>query len=179
MKYLKYILGLLVLLLIGFFAMGLIKPEISYECEIMVEKPTSEAWAVLEDESRMGEWMPGFQKIEHISGTKGSVGAVSNVYFLQDGKETVIKETITAIQPNESISMRFENEFMNMDYKMVLNSVEGKTKITTTTRAEGNGLMSKSIMAVAGGSIKAQEESNLANLKKTIEENTRNYSQVQ
>lgn len=175
MKYLKYILGILAILIIGFFLLGLIKPELSYDCEIIVDKPLAESWAVTQDEEKMSEWLNGFQKIEHVSGTPETVGAVSDVYFVTDGQEMTIRETITAIAPNESISMTFTSDFMDMDYKLNMNSIDGKTKISSSTNAKGNGMFSKSIMALIGSSIKAQEETNLANLKRTIENNTKNY----
>lgn len=176
MKILKYILVIIVILLIAFLLMGFIKPELTYDCEIMVDKAVSESWAVAQDEAKMSDWMPGFQRIEHVSGTPGEVGAVSNVYFDDNGKEMVIKETITEIVPNESISMKFENDFMDMDYKMELTPMDGKTKILTSTTAKGNGIFSKSIMALMGSTLKGQEESNLGKLKKTIEENEKDYS---
>lgn len=178
MKYLKYILGLIAILVIGFFLMGIIKPKITYDCEILVEKAAAESWAVVQDEEKMPEWLPGFRKIEHISGTPGTVGAVSLVYFDNDGQEMSIKETITDIVPDKSITMTFEDDFMNMNYTMSVTSVDGKTQINSSTTAVGNGTLSKSIMALMGGSIKEQEETNLVNLKKAIEQNTKNYFPV-
>lgn len=87
----------------------------------------------------------------------------------------VIRETITNIVPEESIAMLYENDFMNMDYKMTMTSVDGKTKINSHTTAKGNGMFSKSMMAFIESSLKAQEETNLANLKKTVEQNTEDY----
>lgn len=63
MKYLKYIIGIIALLFIGFLLIGLIKPEASYDSEIMVEKPIAESWAVIQDEGKLVEWLPGFQKL--------------------------------------------------------------------------------------------------------------------
>lgn len=179
MKYLKYILGVLAVLVIGFFLLGLIKPELSYECEVMVDKPLSESWAVSQDIEKMSDWLDGFQKTEHVSGSPGTVGAISDVYFITDGEEMTIRETITDIVPNESISMSFASDFMDMDYKLTMKSVDGKTKISSSTTAMGNGVVSKSIMALMGSSIKAQEETNLSNLKKTIENNSKNYFPVE
>jgi len=176
MKYLKYILGILAILVIGFFLLGLIKPEVSYECEIMVDKPLAESWAVSQDEEKMTEWLPGYQKIEHVSGSPGTVGAISDVYFITDGQEMIIRETITDIVPNESIAMKFASDFMDMDYKLTMTSLDGKTKISSSTTAVGNGMVSKSLMALMGNSIKTQEETNLTNLKKTIEKNSKNYA---
>ncbi|MBT8258148.1 MAG: hypothetical protein KJO49_06720 [Bacteroidia bacterium] len=41
-----------------------------------------------------------FQKIEHISGEPGTVGAVANVYFITNEQEMSIKETITDTNEN-------------------------------------------------------------------------------
>ena len=175
MKYLKYIFGIIAVLIIVFLALGLIKPEISYDCEIEVNKPVAEAWAVTQDEEKLKDWLPTIQKVEHISGTPGTVGAVSNVYFDNDGQMMSIKETITDIVPEKSISMTYESDFMNMDYTLNMTSANGKTKINTSTTTEGTGIISKSMMVLIAGSIEAQEETNLANLKKTIEGNTKQY----
>ena len=133
MKYLKYAIGIIAILVIGLIILGLIKPKTTYECEIIVEKPLTETWAVLQDQEKLSEWLPGFQKMEHVSGTPGTIGAVSNVYFDNDGQNMIIKETITDIKPNESISMSYESDFMNMDYKLRVTSVDGKTKINSIT----------------------------------------------
>ena len=57
--------------------------------------------------------------------------------------------------------------------------MDGKTKITSNTTTVGNGILAKSMMALAGSSIKAQEETNLENLKKAIEHNTKDYFPVE
>lgn len=175
MKFLKYTLGIIAVLILGFLALGFIKPNISYTSEILVDKNTFESWQVLQDPDKLADWLPGFEKMEHLSGTPGAVGAVSNVYFNQDGQPMVIKETITEIVPQKSISMIYESDFMNMDYTLELTDVDGKTRINTHTTATGNGVFSKSLMVILSGTIHNQEDINLANLKKTIEENTKSY----
>ena len=179
MKYLKYILGILAILIIGFFLLGLIKSELSYESEITVGKSLAESWAVSQDEEKMSDWLEGFQKIEHVSGTPGTVGSVSDVYFITDGQEMVIRETITEIVPNESVSMTFESDFMDMDYKLDMISIDNKTKINSSTIVKGNGMLSKSLIALMEGSMKTQEDKNLSNLKKTIENNSKTYLPTQ
>ncbi len=177
MKALKYILAILAILIIGFFAIGMINPTVEYDCQLTVEKSLAESWAVSQDEEKMADWLIGYEKMEMVSGEPGTVGAVSDIYFKAEGEEMIIRETILEIVPNESISMSFESEFMNMDYQLIMNAVEGKTEIISKTNARGNGMLSKSIMALISGSLKAQEETNLGLLKKTIENNDSDYSQ--
>lgn len=179
MKILKYILGILAILLIAFLLLGVIKPDVSYDCEIVVDKPLNEAWAVSQDEAKMADWLDGFQKVVPVSGTQGTVGAVADVYFITNGQEEVIRETITDIKPNESIDMTFTSDFMDMNYKLNMTPVNGKTKINSSTTTKGNGMFARSMMAMWSSAIKAQEETNLANLKRTIETNTKDYTVVE
>ena len=176
MKYLKYILGLIAILVIGFFLIGIISPKLNYDCEVIVEKSATESWAVLQDEEKMPEWLIGYQKTEHLSGTPGPIGAVTLIYFDNDGQQMSIQETITDIIPGKSMSMTFEDDFMKMDYEISLTTKGGKTTINSSSTAVGNNTVSKSIMALMGGVIKAQEETNLLNLKEVIEQNTKDYT---
>lgn len=175
MKILKYILGIAAVLFLVYILLGVFKPEVAYEDEILVNKPVAESWAVVQDEEKLSEWLPGFQKMEHISGTPGTVGAVSDVYFDANGQQMTIRETITGLVPNESISMTYTSDFMTMDYDMAMSSENGKTKIQSSTTVRGNGLFSRSMVALMAGSFRSQEETNLANLKKVIEANAKQY----
>jgi hypothetical protein len=179
MDYLIYSLVVIAILVIGFFALGLIKQKVTYECEIMVDKPIEESGYVAQDEERMSEWLEGFKKIEHVSGRPKTVGNVSNVYFTHNGKEMVVKRTITAIKLFESVESLNETDFMNMEYSVKMTAIGKRTKISSVTSVIGNGIFAKSLMVFMQGSLKKQEKTNLANLKKTIEANTKNYSIIE
>jgi len=175
MKFLKYLLIIIVLLGLVFFGKGLLTPVISYESEIVVNKPIKEAWAVMSDESRISEWLQAIKKMELVSGTANTVGAVSKIYVEENGEEMVMEETITAIKPNEHIAMTFTMDFMNMDYEMHLTEEDGKTRIISKSKTTGNGIMAKSILSFMTGSMKKQEDLNMNNLKSLIDNNTKNY----
>lgn len=175
MKILKYALGIIALLVLVFILIGAFSSEVAYDSEITVDKSLAESWAVSQDEEKAADWLEGLQKMEHVSGTPGTVGAVSDVYFVDQGQEMVIRETITEIVPNESISMIFTSDFMDMNYTLRMAEVDGKTKISSSTTAVGNGMFSKSLMALMSGTFSTQEETNLTNLKRIIEENTKDY----
>ena len=102
----KYIISIIFLLVLIFFGMGIYTTSVIYECKITVDKPVKEAWAVLQDESKVSEWILGYQRTEHISGTPRTKGAVSNVYVLDQGEETVMKEgpSDVAIKPVNKLS---------------------------------------------------------------------------
>ena len=175
MKFLKYLLIIVALLAIIFFGKGLLTPQVSYESEIVVNKPVNEAWAIMSDESRISEWLPGIKKMELISGTENTVGAVSKIFFEENGEEMIMEETITAITPNEHMAMTFTMDFMDMDYEMHLTDEDGKTRIKSNSNTTGNGIMAKSILSFMKSAMKKQEDTNMNNLKTVIENNTKNY----
>ncbi|WP_422359710.1 SRPBCC family protein [Reichenbachiella sp.] len=175
MKYLKYLLYVVLALVVVFLGKGLMTPSIAYECEVTVNKPAAEAWAVMSDESRLAEWLEGYKNGELVSGEKNTVGAVSNIYVEENGEEMVMQETITAIEPNRLMAMTFTMDFMNMDYQITLEEKDGQTIVRTQSLVTGNGLMNQSVVSFFPSMMKEQEEKNLSNLKQLVESNTINY----
>jgi len=175
MKYLKYLLYLIIVLALVFFGKGLLTPSVSYESEITVNKPANKAWAVMTDEASLPKWIEGFKRSELVSGTENTVGAISKVYIDEGGQEMAMQETITALKPNEHIAMAFTMDFMDMDYEMYFKETDGKTTITSKSTSRGNGILAKSIISFMPGAMKEQEDENMNRLKELIETNTKNY----
>ena len=176
MKFLKWALGVFVLLVILFLAAGFISPTISYDSSITVNKPIKESWAVMSDESKISQWLKGITKVEHVSGEKGKVGCVTKYTFVENGQESIVVETIKEIKDDEYIVMDFTMEgAMTMDYKINYSENDGKTDIKSSTIVKGDGMFMRSILSFMTSTMKAQEDENLSNLKKLINENTTDY----
>ena len=175
MKYLKYLLGILLLLVILFFAIGMITPSVSYESEVTVNKTAAEAWATMSDESKMSQWITGFKRTEHVSGTPNTIGAVSKVFVEENGEEMEMEETIIDFKKNELLAMKFTMDFMDMNYEITFDDANGGTKIKSKSKTVGNGMFAKSLIALMSGSMKKQEDVNMNKLKQLIENNKTNY----
>lgn len=179
MKYLKYLFGVIALLIILFIGKGVLTPTISYTSEITVDKSVEEAWMVMNDESKISEWLVGITKVEHVSGEKGKVGAVTRYTFEDNGQASVILETMKAIRPNEHVAMDFLMEdAMEMDYQVDFSEKGGKTHIKSSTTTKGIGIFMRSMVSFMKGAMQAQEDENMSNLKKLIEKNTTDYFPV-
>ena len=176
MKILKYLLGIIALLVLLFIAKGFITPSISYESEITVDKTIKEAWAVMNDESKLDQWLKGITNIEHLSGEKGKVGAVTKYTFMDNGQESIIVETLKEVVPDQSVAMDFTMEgVMNMDYKVDFTEKDGKTHIKSSTVTTGEGMIMRSMVSFMTGTMQTQEDENMANLQQLINENTTDY----
>jgi len=176
MKILKYVLIFLVLLVLFLVVKGLMTPFVSYESKVAVDKPVEEVWAVMNDQTKLPEWIDGYLRNEHVSGTPNTVGAISNVYIDDKGKEMMMQETITAIEKNKRIAMTFSMDgFMDMEYEMLLTKENGKTLVTSSSKNSGTGIFGKIMVSLMPTMMKAQEDKNMQNFKKVVEENTKIY----
>lgn len=169
MKIVKALLGIILMLVLLFLAIGIIRPSVSYENEVIINQPTSVVWAVMTDPTKLADWLDGYQRTELISGEPGTVGAVTSIFFVQNGKEVVIKETITQVVPNDMIAMDFENEFMNMEYQIEIKNVDNKSRVSSKTIAKGSNLFSRSMVGLMKGVLSQQENTNLSKLKALAE----------
>lgn len=176
MKVVKLILNLLAILLLVFLVRGLMTSSVNYTSEITVDKSVQEAWAVMNDESKIHDWLEGITDMKHVSGTKGEVGAITEYTFNQGGQESTVIETIKSITPDKQIQMDFDAPgAMTMNYQVDFNERDGKTHIKSTTDVTGQGFIMKCLIPWIKGSMLTQEDSNFAKLKKLINENTTNY----
>lgn len=65
-----------------------------YSVSNTINKPMDVVMERLNDPDSMLEWMEGLQKVEHISGTPGEEGAISDLHFIHKKKEMKLRETI-------------------------------------------------------------------------------------
>lgn len=169
MKILKYIGLFLLVLILAFFANGIFNPSVSYTCETKVNQSKETMWGIMNDSSKAAQWITGFKRTELLSGTAGTVGAVSNIYIDNQGQESVIKETMKEVVPNQKVAMLFEVGFMDMDYEMNLKESGGKTTVQSITTVRGNGIFAKSLIPLMKGGMIKQEQTNLDKLKALAE----------
>lgn len=180
MKPLKYFIYLILALIVLFVALGFIKPIVKYGHEIEVNKTVSEAWAVHQDESKLNQWLKGFKSIELLSGEEGEPGSTYKVVVNPgEGQEDFeMTETLISIEEFNHIDMSFDSKMMEFRQKTSFEEKDGMTSVKTESEVKGKGIMMRSmfaLMELLGGSFQKQEEENIENLKKVIEENTTEY----
>jgi hypothetical protein len=181
MKFLKYTLYFILGLVLVFFALGFLKPSVSYGHEITVSKSIKEAWAVQQDETKFGQWLAGFKSIELISGKQGEVGSTYKVVVKPSEEEPDFEmiETLVAKKDFEQVQLSFDSDMMLFEQTTSFSEVDGETIIKTHSKVSGKGMLMRSmfaLMELVGGSFQAQEVKNIETLKGVIEENVTNYN---
>lgn len=181
MKILKYSLYVVIVLVILFFATGLMSPSVGYGHEITVDKPIEEAWAVTQDESKYKLWLEGYKSMELLSGQKGAVGSTYKVIVNpgEGQQDFEMIETVTSIKEFDHVKMSFDSDVMDFEQIITFKENNGKTTITTDSKVIGKNIVSRSLFAIMEmitGSFTAQETKNIEALKRVIENNTTSYN---
>lgn len=169
MKVLKWIAGIVVLLIVIFILIGVFVPSFTYVSQINVNAPAEHAWAVFTDDSRMSEWMEGFKSMENISGNEFEVGSKWKLVIEQGGEEMEMVETVTGFKENELFAFRLENDVMFVDVDITFDEQDGKTEIKAANLVEGRNILWKSLFAMMKSTMASSSQGMYDNLAKMIE----------
>jgi len=169
MRILKLILGLLLGLALVFFAVGIFTPSFTYENKVEVNASVEKAWAIFTDESRMGDWLTGFQSMETISGNPGEVGSKYRMIFVENGEEMVIMEEVTAFQENELFAFTLDADPLISDVEVKFRGDESKTEMTATNHVVGKNFLWKSMLRIMKSMIANRGQEQYDKLKEIIE----------
>ena len=168
-KILLGIFGLVLLLIAGLAIFGWMNPSISYESSVEINKPREVVWNYFSDESKMSEWLTGFQKIENISGNKNEVGSKWRLTFVENGSEVVMTETVKDFKAPERFSMLLDHEIMSNDVAVTLTEKDGKTIMTQKETVVGKNFFWRTMFAVIKSSFSARSLEALNLIKRNVE----------
>lgn len=170
MKKFLIIAGILIVgLFAGFFLIGVISPTVTYESEVLVNKPVTESWSVFTDSTRMGEWLEGYKDQEQISGESNSVGSKYKMTFLQNGEEIILTEEITAYEELERFNFILEADALSSEVAISFSEESGRTRIHATSLVKGKNPIYRSMFALMKGTFAEQDQTAYDNLKLAIE----------
>jgi uncharacterized protein YndB with AHSA1/START domain len=168
-KFLKYFLLTIVGIVVLFFLLGVVFPTQHYSISVTINKPVEKTFATFNDTTRMKEWMPGFQKIENISGNANEVGNKWRLYFNDHDRDIVMDETMTAFKQNELFTFNLSNEVINSDTEIRFKQIGNATEITNTCTYSGGNLFWKSMFVLVQNSVIEQQKKNFELLKMLVE----------
>lgn len=168
-KILITVLMLAIMLTAGFFSLGFIYPKLESVTRVEINKPLAVVWNYFIDERKMGEWMPGFKKMEAISGGPHQVGSQYRMYFDEDSHEVILNETLIAYQPEKLFAFKLENEILNDEVNIEFSYENGKTIIVQKDKICGATPYWRSLFVLTRASMQKQTQQCYDNLKTNIE----------
>ena len=113
-----------------------------YSVSNTINKPLDEVIEKFKDPEGLKHWMEGLQKIEHLSGTPGEVGAKSDLHFLHKKKEMKIRETILEQNLPKQMKFEYQSPMGNNEVEMLFEKIsETSVKQTNNSYFELKGFM--------------------------------------
>ena len=122
-KFIIGLLGIIVLLVAGFFCAGVLYPAVEYTTTVEVNKSRDVTWQVMRERR---DWIYGFKSYEQLSGTPNETGSRARVTVVRDGRETIFDTELLDIKPPEYAVTQFTND-MNVTMSCDHRTIDGAT----------------------------------------------------
>ncbi|PXY01064.1 hypothetical protein DF185_10445 [Marinifilum breve] len=169
MKFLK-IFGIIILVLIlGFLAIGLFVSKHEYKSEVEINKPVIETFAHFNNHESLLKWLPEVKSFEPIKETPNKVGSEYKMLIDSQGKVMEMHETLTAYKENEMIEMVFVAGWMTKNNRFTFEKSTNGTLLKAEYKVEGNNIFAKSMFAFFSKMFKQIDETNLNRFKEFVE----------
>jgi carbon monoxide dehydrogenase subunit G len=165
-KVIFYILGIIVLLVAGFFSIGFVIPAVEYTTTIEIDKPRDFTWNVIRERK---DWIYGFKSYEQVSGQPNAVGSRAKITVVRDGREMSFESELLDIKPPEMSVTELTNNMLTHDATVHLTENNGKTTIVSNEKITGRNAFFRSLFVLFRGSITSVSQKNFEGLKQAVE----------
>lgn len=165
-KVLVYLIGIIALLVVGFFCIGIFVPMVAYTTTVEINKPRDFTWMVLRERK---DWIYGFKSYEQISGKPDEPGSRARVTVVRDGAEFTFDTELQAIKPPEMAATELKNDMLIHDATVTLTEKNGQTTIVSHEKITGTNAFYRSLFAMFGARSKAISAKNFEGLKQAVE----------
>ena len=168
-KILKVISILLGLLVLVFFATGLVVKETNYEVSTTIDKPVEEVFKAFNDHSNLSEWVTSIKSFTPIEEKEGMVGSRYKI-IVDDGSgnDFEMTETITEFVENEKIGLEFDAQSMLKIDNIRFETKDNATVITNNATCKGTSYFYKCLFPYFKGMFIKTDQTSLDNFKEYI-----------
>jgi len=165
-KVILYILGIIVLLVVGFFCIGIFVPAVEYTTTVEINKPRDFTWNVIRQRK---DWIYGFKSFEQVSGQPNEVGSRAKITVVRDGREMSFDSELLDIKPPEMSVTELTNDMLTHDATVHLTENNGKTTIVSNEKIVGKNAFFRSLFVLMKSSITSVSQKNFEGLKQAVE----------
>ncbi|QOD60757.1 SRPBCC family protein [Polaribacter haliotis] len=170
MKAIKIILGIITVLVLAFFATGLIVKETKYTAQVSVEKPVEAVFNQFNKPENKKNWIPEIQSFETVNQNQGITGSVYKLVVENQGQDITMTEKVMAYVPNEKVTLFYDAENMLKKDDYIFTEKEGVTTITLNASCRSDSYVMACLFPYFKGTFQEQDQKYLNNFKKYIEQ---------
>ncbi len=142
-----------------------------YTVSNIINAPREAVVKKFQDPNGVKQWMEGLDRMEHISGTPGQQGAVTDFYFEYKGKIMKIEETILEQNLPDQIKFSYKSPRGTNEVEVIFSDLEdGRTQQLSNNYFPAKGLGAL-FMPLMKGMFKKQSLKYLDAFKAYVEQN--------
>jgi uncharacterized protein YndB with AHSA1/START domain len=156
-------------LIVAFFALGFIKPEIQVASSTAIGRSPEVVWKVFTDRPRTKQWLTGLESMETISGAHLAVGSHHRLTFREGNRWIEMDEVVTAVEPGKLYAFNSSMDVMKGSTYVRLAPKDGGTELAFESIYGGRSMFWRSILVVMQGTIARREAEDLAKLKALVQ----------
>lgn len=168
MRALKYIFIGFVVVILGFFSLGLIHSSFTYTNTVEIDATVEQTFEVFTNESLASEWLLGYKGYEILEGAQYIPGSKFLMKFEQEGQAVEFVEVLRVFEENKEFTFDMETGFFNGEVQ-ILFSGTSPTTLTATTVTAGTNIMYRSMFYLMKSMLQEQSQKNYELLKDLVE----------
>lgn len=170
MKTIKIILGIIIVVVVVFFATGLLVKETNYTAQVVVKKPIDDVFKTFNTIENRKQWIPEIQSVNSVTENFGKTGSEYTIIIKNNEQNVTISEKIIAYVPNEKLTLFYNAESMMKTNDYLFSEKNGVTTITLNATCRADSYLLACVFPYFKGTFKNQDQTYLTNFKAFIEQ---------
>ena len=169
MKAIKIILGIISVLVVGFFLTGLLIKETNYSAEVTINKNIKEVFTEFNKPGNIKNWIPEIKSIDTLNLNKGITGSLFSIVVENQGQEIKMTEKVIAYVPNEKVTLFFDAENMLKTDDYLFTEENGITKVTLNASCKSDSYVMACLFPYFKWKLEDQDQTYLNSFKEYLE----------
>ena len=165
----KIVLMITGILVLGFFATGIVCDQISYSTTVTINKPVATVFEKFTDVANYPQWVPNLKSVKINKETPDKVGTVYEKEIDNKGRILKITEEIKTYVKNKEIAYFTDANITLKTDDYLFTEQAGKTTIVKKSVVTSETYIMKCIYPWMKGTFKKMDQLPLDNFKKMIE----------
>ncbi|MBL4586705.1 MAG: hypothetical protein JKX84_06585 [Flavobacteriales bacterium] len=170
MKFIKTILGVLLLLIAVLLLIGVFIPEVDDKFETRIERPVVGVFASMLNTKDLPNWIKGLDEIKQTSGFLAMPGSTFDLYYQGKETESVYKVEILEMIPLQLVRFKMQNEMIELDVSLKIEADDLATIVTVYYQGKGKGIVARSFLPLLKSVLTDELRENLSTFKQLQEQ---------
>lgn len=164
-----FFIGLLSILISGFFYLGFTNKEISYQHIIEIDRSQEVVFNAYVDHQSWPKWMFGLDQVVTPDGTDLRPGDQANLTFSNNRKAMQVAFTITDLSAPNKYAFEFKDESFSGSTTIDFEDLNGKCLVKVNAKLHPDGFLMRAILGMAKSDISETALTQYKDFKKFVE----------